>query len=123
MKKKIRIVISLAVLIVLGVVSVFAYFKIIDHREQIICYTEDRNVNLNFGKIENVYCRYHDKTTTFIYFKTKEDRQKFVDRLVESEYFDKIYWETDYRLIKGGYIFSFNTWYNDFITCDTYKKS
>ena len=122
MKKKIKAVVLITALILLGIISVGAYFKIIDHREQIICYTEDRNVSLNFGKIENVYCTYYEKTTTFIYFKTKEDRQKFIDRLVESEYFDKIYWETDYHLVKDGYVFDFNTWYNDFITCDTYKQ-
>lgn len=117
-----RLLISLIIVVVLGAASLIIYFKVIDYRDQVICTTDDRTVNLNFGKIDGVSVLYFSNSSTYIYFETSEDRQNFIKLLVESEYFDKIYDETDYYLIKDGYVFRFNIWYPDFITCNSYKN-
>lgn len=110
-------------MLVLGIASMVVYFKVIDYRSQVICTTDNRKINLNFGKIDGVSVLYYDNKTTFIYFDNQEVRDEFVKILGESEYFDRIYREVDYHLIKDGYDFNFSTDHPSFIVCYSYKRT
>lgn len=123
MNNKFRTAICIAVLILVGIISVVIYFKIIDNREQIVCRTLDKKISMNFGRIENVYCRYYGDETTFIFFQNAEDKQNFIDNyLITSKYFYEFKYDTHYFLIKDGYVFDFETYYDGYIVCSSYKK-